>query len=75
MLVTIITVALNSEKTIARTVESVLNQSYPQIEYILIDGASQDRTIAIAESYRTAFEKKEDWSFTVISESQVRNSV
>jgi len=68
MLVTIITVALNSEKTIARTVESVLNQSYPQIEYILIDGASQDRTIAIAESYRTAFEKKEDWSFTVISE-------
>ena len=42
MLVTIISVAFNSEKTIARTIESVLNQTYQDIEYIIVDGASQD---------------------------------
>ena len=40
MLVTILTVAFNSEMTIAKTMESVLNQTYIDIEYIVIDGAS-----------------------------------
>lgn len=56
MLVTVITPCYNSEKTIARTIESVLNQSYKEIEYIIIDGASTDRTLEIAKSYEDAFQ-------------------
>ena len=48
--VSIITVAYNSEDTIKRTIESVLHQTYPDIEYLIIDGASTDKTCEIAES-------------------------
>ncbi|MCR4908566.1 MAG: glycosyltransferase [Lachnospiraceae bacterium] len=58
MLCSIITVCLNAEKTIARTIESVLNQTDPEIEYIIMDGLSTDRTLEIAESYREAFAEK-----------------
>ncbi len=68
MLVTIITVAYNSESTISRTIESVLNQTYPNIEYIIIDGASGDKTVEIAKSYETAFAEKEGRSLRIISE-------
>lgn len=68
MLVSIITVVLNAEKTVARTIESVLGQSYGEIEYIVIDGRSTDRTVEIAESYREAFEKK-GYSYRIFSES------
>ena len=44
MLVTIITPCYNSEKTIGRTIESVLGQTYQDIEYLIIDGASTDRS-------------------------------
>ncbi len=57
-LVTIITVAYNSEATIAQTVESVLNQTYPQIEYLVIDGQSGDRTVETARAYEAAFAAK-----------------
>jgi glycosyltransferase involved in cell wall biosynthesis len=50
-LVSIITPVFNGEKYIRRTVESVLSQSYPAIEFIVIDGASTDRTLKILESY------------------------
>lgn len=56
--VTILTVALNSEKTIARTIESVLAQTYDNLEYIILDGQSTDKTVSIAESYRKAFENR-----------------
>ena len=49
--VSVITVAYNSVKTIQDTIESVLRQDYPQIEYILIDGASTDGTVDIVKSY------------------------
>jgi len=52
----IITVCYNSEKTIAQTIESVLMQSYPNIEYIIIDGSSTDGTVRIAESYKDRFQ-------------------
>ena len=66
-LVSIITVAYNSEKTIKRTMESVLNQTYSEIEYIVVDGASRDKTVSIAESYRESFEKK-GYLFRILSE-------
>ena len=67
MLVTILSVAFNSEATIARTIESVLNQTYQDIEYIIIDGASKDSTVSVAESFRPRFEEK-NIPYTVISE-------
>ena len=52
-LVSIITPTLNSEKYLERTIKSVLSQSYPKIEYIIIDGGSKDKTLEIIEKYRT----------------------
>jgi glycosyltransferase involved in cell wall biosynthesis len=47
MKISIITVCLNSEKTILNTLRSVQNQNYKNIEYIIIDGGSKDRTLDI----------------------------
>ncbi|MBQ7593102.1 MAG: glycosyltransferase [Synergistaceae bacterium] len=68
MPVTILTVALNSEKTIARTIESVINQTYPNIEYFVIDGASSDNTVSIASSYLEKFNAISGRSMKIISE-------
>ena len=51
MKISIITVVWNNAKTIKDAINSVLNQSYKDIEYIVIDGASTDGTIAILQSY------------------------
>ncbi len=53
MKVSVITVCYNSEKTIERTVQSVISQSYPEIEYIIIDGNSSDQTLNILKKYST----------------------
>ena len=56
--VSIITVCFNSEKTIIDTLESVLNQSYENIEYIIIDGKSKDKTVDIIKRYENKFKEK-----------------
>lgn len=47
----IITVCYNSESFLASAIDSVLMQSYDDIEYIIIDGASKDKTTSIIQSY------------------------
>ena len=56
--VTIITVAYNCADTIATAIESVLNQTYQNIEYLVIDGLSKDSTVEIAKEYIPKFAKK-----------------
>ncbi|MCQ2762814.1 glycosyltransferase, partial [Helicobacter pylori] len=50
--VSVITACFNSEKTIEDTILSVLHQTYNNIEYIIIDGASADSTLEIIQKYR-----------------------
>ena len=51
MKVSIITVSFNAEETISDTIKSVINQDYENIEYIIIDGASKDKTSSIIKSF------------------------
>lgn len=51
-LVSIITVCKNAESTIEKTIQSVIFQTYKNIEFIIIDGKSSDKTIEIINSYK-----------------------
>ena len=59
--ISIITVVYNSEEYIERTINSVLQQTYPNVEYVILDGASKDRTLEIIRYYeeKIAFWKSE----------------
>jgi len=57
MKISIITVILNNVSTVRSTIESVINQSYPDIEYIIIDGASTDGSKEVIESYGAKINK------------------
>ena len=51
MRVSVITVCYNAIKGIEKTIISVLSQSYPEIEYIVIDGGSKDGTVDVIQKY------------------------
>lgn len=53
--ISIVTACLNCEHTIRKTIESVLEQTYDNFEYIVKDGGSTDRTIEIVKEYETKF--------------------
>lgn len=65
--VSIITVSYNSMRTINRTIRSVLKQTYPDIEYLIIDGGSEDSTVGIAQDYIQQFRDK-GYEYRIISE-------
>lgn len=67
VLFSVITVTYNSEKTVARTIESVLEQGNCRVEHIIVDGSSKDSTLSIVESYRDKYEAK-GFKLVVISE-------
>jgi glycosyltransferase involved in cell wall biosynthesis len=50
-LISIITVTYNAEKTLKQTFQSVFNQTYSSVEYIVIDGASKDNTVALIREH------------------------
>ncbi len=51
-LVTVITVVFNGEAILEQTILSVINQSYDNIEYIIVDGGSSDKTLDIINKYQ-----------------------
>ena len=61
MKISIITVCFNSEEYIASAIESVLEQDYTDIEYIVVDGNSSDRTLDIIKSFECSFEGRLKW--------------
>ena len=61
MVVTIVTATYNSRETLADTIESVLRQSYREIEYLIIDGGSTDGTLSMIQEYEPRFEGRMRW--------------
>lgn len=61
MKVSVITVTYNSAETLVTTIESVLHQTYPDIEYWIIDGHSRDNTIPIIQRYEDEFHGRLHW--------------
>ena len=57
MKISVITICYNCEKTIRKTVESVLNQTYKNYEYIIIDGSSQDESLKIISNFKSQITK------------------
>ncbi|MDF1573646.1 MAG: glycosyltransferase family 2 protein [Bacteroidales bacterium] len=51
-LISVITVVYNGEKHIGRTVQSVMDQTYRQIEYIIVDGESTDHTLEVIAGFK-----------------------
>lgn len=61
-LVSVVTVCFDSERHIAEAMGSVLAQTYPAIEYIVVDGGSRDGTLDIVRSFEQPFEGRLAWT-------------
>ena len=58
MKLSIITATYNSERTLRDTMESILNQTFQDFEYIIVDGASKDATLDIIREFEPRFQGK-----------------
>ena len=61
MKISLITVTYNSGKTLSTTLDSVLAQTHPNIEYIIVDGASKDNTVDVIKEYEPRFKGTLKW--------------
>ncbi len=80
MKLSVVTVCLNARATIAEAVESVHCQTYPDVEHIVVDGASGDGTLEILEKYRDGIstlisERDEGLYFAMNSENRHRQAL
>lgn len=57
--VSIVTTVLNGESYLSRMLDSILEQTYKDLEMILVDGGSTDQTVKLAESYQEKFQREE----------------
>ena len=62
--ISIITVCCNAEKTIEKTIKSIVSQAYKHIEYIIIDGASTDGTLNVPSKF--LFQKRCFYHYRII---------
>lgn len=67
MKISIVTICYNSDNTISQTFDSILKQDYKDIEYVVVDGKSTDRTLEIIKIYEKKFKDKKIF-FKYISE-------
>ncbi len=61
MKISLITVTYNSAETLCDTLQSVLNQTFKDIDYIIVDGASKDSTMDIVKEFEPKFEGRLRW--------------
>ena len=61
MKISLITTTYNSSATLRDTMESVLGQTYTDVEYIVVDGASSDGTVEIIKEYEPRFGGRIRW--------------
>lgn len=72
----IITANYNGGKTLVKTIESILEQTYNNVEYIIIDGKSTDNSVEIIESYKKKFkEKKYEYNWVSEKDSGIFNAM
>lgn len=55
--ISVITITYNAAACLQRTLDSVLSQTYPNIEHLIVDGASTDNTVVMAEQYKAKSDK------------------
>ncbi len=71
----IITASYNSEATIERTFASILNQNYHNLEYIVVDGGSTDKTVSLIQAYEQKFkERKIDFKWISEPDTGIYNA-
>ena len=63
---TVVTITYNAEKVLQRTLDSVLSQTYEGLEHLIVDGASKDGTLHLAEQYKESSDASESGHKVII---------
>lgn len=70
MTFTIVTITFNAAACLQRTLDSVLAQTYPDIEHLIVDGASRDNTVAMARAYADKAKAEKGAGYRVVISSE-----